>query len=520
MILIPSLIDESLDRDKIINWLAAPIKDRGYGVVILAPDFKKNEQYQKIGAAVADTKSIYSYVQKLKSGQFDEAVVFGNRYDGIDLPDDACRILILDSKPYFDSLLDRYEEECRSDSEILNTKIAQKVEQGLGRSVRGEKDYSIVVILGSELVKFIRAKSTSSNFSSQTRKQIDIGMQVAEFAKEELDKSSSAVKILLKLMNQSLARDIGWKDFYNEEMEEIEKIAAPIKLYDVLRMEYEAEVQFSKGKIDKACEIMQAIADRFNSEPLEKGWYLQQLARYKYRTSKVNSNEIQITAFTLNSQLLKPKTGITYKRIEFINENRITRIKTWVSKFESYSELSLSIESMLGNISFGIDSEKFESSLKELGEALGFISQRPDKEIKKGPDNLWCGVNNQYFLIECKNEVDTSRSEILKSEAGQMNSHCGWFEEVYGTANCKRILIIPTKKLSYYGNFTHSVEIMRQGSLKKLKNNVKAFFMEFCKYDIHELTNIKIQEFIDAHNLDLNSLTTAYSEAYVKMSKA
>jgi replicative superfamily II helicase len=516
MILIPSLIDDSLDRETVINWLASPVENRGYGVAVLTPDFKKNAQYEKIGAEVADSKTIFEYVQKLKSGNSDEAIVFANRYDGIDLPDDACRILIVDSKPYFDSLQDRYEEECRAESEILDTKIAQKVEQGLGRSVRGEKDYSVIVILGGDLVKFVKSKDTYKNFSTQTRKQIEIGLQVASFAQEEMEDGQSAIKILLKLMNQSLARDKGWKDFYTEEMEEIETATPPVKLYDVLRAEFEAEVQFSKGKLEKACELMEKLADRFNAQPLEKGWYLQQLARYKYHMSKLESNEIQKAAFTLNPQLLKPKSGITYKRLEFINDNRLARVKNWISKFESYEELLLTVDNLLETISFGVNSEKFEAAFKELGEALGFASQRPDKEIKKGPDILWCGVNNQYFLIECKNEVDTTRAEISKSEAGQMNSHCGWFEEVYGSVSCKRIIIIPTKKLSYHANFTHAVEVMRQGSLKKLKSNVKRFFMEFSKYDINDISDSKLQSFVDAHNLNLDSLKTIYSESYIK----
>ena len=40
MVLIPSLIDESLDRAQIITWLAKPGKKRPYGVVALAPSFK------------------------------------------------------------------------------------------------------------------------------------------------------------------------------------------------------------------------------------------------------------------------------------------------------------------------------------------------------------------------------------------------------------------------------------------------------------------------------------------------
>jgi len=96
--------------------------------------------------------------------------------------------LILDSKPYFDSLLDRYEEDCRPESDIMNIRIAQKVEQGLGRSVRGEKDYSIIVLVGGDLIKFAKSPLTSKYFSSQTRKQIEIGIQVAAFAERRLRK--------------------------------------------------------------------------------------------------------------------------------------------------------------------------------------------------------------------------------------------------------------------------------------------------------------------------------------------
>lgn len=46
-------------------------------------------------------------------------------------------------------------------------------------------------------------------------------------------------------------------------------------------------------------------------------------------------------------------------------------------------------------------------------------------------------VDGQYFLFECKNEVDENRSEINKIEAGQMNNHCGWFADEYGNAKCK-----------------------------------------------------------------------------------
>jgi replicative superfamily II helicase len=515
MILIPTLIDASLDRENIVDWLAKPEKDRSFGIVFLTPDFSNKTQYQRLGATVAETDTIFEHVQQLKTGKTASSMVFANRYDGIDLPDDACRILILDSKPYFDSLLDRYEEDCRTGSDIMNVKIAQKVEQGLGRSVRGEKDYSVILIVGGDLTKFVKSQSTHKYFSPQTKKQIEIGLQIAEDAKAELKTKTNEFEVLVDLMKQALSRDEGWKEYYVEEMDEIGKTNQSTSLYDVLKMEFDAEVAFASGNEKRACEIIQRLSDRFQEEPAEKGWYVQQLARYTYRLSKADANAIQGTAFRLNTQLLKPKTGVNYKKISFINENRISRIQSWLKTFNTHEELQLSANGILDNLAFGVASEKFELALKELGLGLGFESQRPDKEIKKGPDNLWCIGVNKYIFLECKNEVESNRVEINKNEAGQMNTHCGWFEEVYGEAECTRILVHPTKKLSYHGNFTHDVSIMRKRSLNKLKENFRAFIMELQKFDIHNISTEQINSLLNFHSLDPQSLTTIYSEAHI-----
>lgn len=518
MILLPSLIHEDLDREGIINWLLKKNDERQFGVVSLVPSFTKQKQYEKIGAHVAKSKDLFDCVQKLKNGNFSDAMAFVNRYDGIDLPDRSCRILILDSKPYFDSLLDRYEEDCRSTSDIINIRIAQKVEQGLGRSVRGEKDYSIILLVGGDLIQFAKSPITAKYFSTQTQKQIEIGMQVAGFAAED-EKETNPYEVLRGLINQVLQRDEGWKEYYSEEMDELEDTQQIDNVYKALELEYKAEKQFSINEYDKACKFVQNLCDTCSPDDLERGWYLQLMARYKYRTSKVDSNKFQKLAFQKNLQLLKPKEGISYTKLEYINQNRISRIKDWLSQHDGYENMMLAINSMVQSLSFGMPSEKFELSLKELGEVMGFLSQRPDKEIKKGPDNLWCGVDDYFFLLECKNEVNDDRKEISKHEAGQMNSHCAWFEDVYDNKMCKRILIIPTKRLSYHGDFTHDVEIMRKNGLNKLKANVKGFYKEFANLNIHEVTTQEIQKYIDTHKLDLESLKSIYSERYTKATR-
>jgi len=297
-------------------------------------------------------------------------------------------------------------------------------------------------------------------------------------------------------------------------MDEIEVRQEVNQLLDLFKLESEAELHQYNGDSEKAVEIMQKIVDNKCAHESEKGWYIQTLARYQYKLSRVESNNLQKSAFKKNYQLLHPKEGLNYKKLAYLNENRINRIKAFVNQHAGYEELILSIDNIIDMLNFGIPAEKFEGALQELGVALGFLSQRPDKEYKKGPDNLWCGVNDKYLLFECKSEVLESRNEINKHEASQMNSHCGWFEQTYGEKQVKRILIIPTKNLTYHSNFTHSVQIMRKNRLKKLRDNVKGFFKEFKNYSINELSDEKIHEFLSYHELNIEDLIDKYSEDY------
>jgi replicative superfamily II helicase len=184
---------------------------------------------------------------------------------------------------------------------------------------------------------------------------------------------------------------------------------------------------------------------------------------------------------------LKPREGVNYQKLSFINENRIRRVKSWISSHPTYEELMMNVSGILESLSFGEPAEKFEKALQDLGNAIGFLSQRPDKEFKKGPDNLWCIDSSEYFIFECKSQVEEERGEITKTETGQMNNHCAWFQQEYRTEKVKRIIIIPTRSISSQGGFTHHVEIMRKGKLKLLRDNAKSFFKELKDYSISDI---------------------------------
>ena len=519
MIILPSLIDDECDRDLVVTKFGK-MDNKKFGMVALVPNTKRANHYKNLGAICVDRENIFSIIEKLKRKEFGHIVVINNRYDGIDLPDECCRILIMDSMPFFNSLSDKYEEKCRPNSEIINKRIAQKIEQGMGRGVRGEKDYCAILVIGSDIVKFMRSVTTNKYFSDQTQKQIDIGLEIAKMAQDEQDSDESPIKQVISLINQMLNRDEGWKEYYTDEMDSIENKIENTTMYERLLEESRIEKLYCDEEYEKAIADMQKFIDNLQKDELERGWYLQQLARYNYPVYKEKSIQLQKAAFKCNAQLLKPKTGITYTKVSYIHENRLKRIHTFFKKYESYSELVLAVDEILDNLSFGMEAEKFEAALKIVGELLGYISQRPDKEIRKGPDNLWCGANNLYSFFECKSEVEDTRAEISKHEAGQMNNHCAWFEEQYGLeASVNRFLIIPTKNLSYCADFTHDVRVIRRGKLKLLKDNIKRFIKELKPYELSEVSDSTLQQLLDLHKLNIYDLVETYSENYFHKNK-
>lgn len=513
MMLMPSSIDENCDRDLVATKFAS-MKPKKIGIVAIVSNTKRANYYNKLGAKFPkNNQELFSVIDDLRKGNFGNTVVINNRYDGIDLPDESCRILIMDSMPFLNNYSDRYEEKCCPNSEIINKKIAQKIEQGIGRAVRGEKDYCAILVIGSDIEKFMRGVLTRKYFSAQTQKQIEIGFEVAKMAKEEIREDDPSMKQIFSLIDQILKRDEGWKEYYNTEMDGIIQENIENRIYDRYVEENKLEKLFSQGEYELAVERTQNFIDKFIHNDLEKGWYLEQMARYAYMYSEEKSERLQKTAFKKNSQLLKPKEGVMYSKISFLNENRMLRFRKNISKYDSFEEFNLHINEVIENLSFGVDAEKFESSLKKLGEFLGYVSQRPDKEIRKGPDNLWCVSNRKYVFFECKSEVDDNRNAIKKSEAGQFNNHCGWFKDEYGDlVDVLRIMIIPTRKLAHDADFSEKVFVMRRKGLKKLKDNLKKFVKEIKKYELDSLSDERIQGYLDMYKLNIESFTENYIE--------
>jgi replicative superfamily II helicase len=277
MVLIPSLIDDSLNRSEIVNFLASR-KDQKFGIVVLSPSFNRTKDWASYNCTIANRDNIYDLLSDYKRGIFGRPLVIVNRYDGIDLPDQMCRLLVIDSKPFLGSLLDAYMQNCRENSVIIESKIAQTIEQGMGRAVRGEKDFCAIILIGPDLIKAIHSSRSRQYFSIQTRTQIEIGLSISEMAKDDIRSNEKPIRAFVGLVNQLLKRDEGWKDFYIQKMNEMSVPQNDDKpSLEILLLEKKADELLLATKPREAVKCLQKIIDSKDIADDEKGWYLQEM---------------------------------------------------------------------------------------------------------------------------------------------------------------------------------------------------------------------------------------------------
>jgi DEAD/DEAH box helicase len=113
-------------------------------------------------------------------------LALANRYDGIDLADDRCRVTILDGAPSGEHLQERFLVTSLRAGRVLEERLRTRVVQGAGRSTRGLSDYSLVVVLGDDLTRFLSRTEVRRALRPEAQAEITFGMNNSEVTEEEL----------------------------------------------------------------------------------------------------------------------------------------------------------------------------------------------------------------------------------------------------------------------------------------------------------------------------------------------
>ncbi|GAA1309726.1 DEAD/DEAH box helicase [Saccharothrix xinjiangensis] len=99
-----------------------------------------------------------------------------SRYDGLDLPGDDCRVVVLEGTPNRDTLQERFLSVRVRAQSALAERVRTRVVQGAGRCTRGPNDWAVVVVLGEDLTGYLLRPETLYALDPEMQAEIQFGV--------------------------------------------------------------------------------------------------------------------------------------------------------------------------------------------------------------------------------------------------------------------------------------------------------------------------------------------------------
>jgi len=460
MIIAPQEINTAITNEEIKALVAHLSKTRNVAVIV--PSHARAEYWSEVSDQVLDSKNLTDGVEKMRSGHVGLTVLV-NKYDGIDLPGNACQLLVIDGLPEAQSLSETIESKLLEGTDPYLLKQIQRIEQGMGRGVRSSEDHCVVLLMGAQLAQKTHLKKARDKFSRATKAQLDLGNQITNQIKK------GSIADMVEVMNLCFERNPEWVETSRKAVLSApeqtggyldDKVVSLRKAFDSARIE----------RFDLACKELQEVVNSVG-DPILKGYYKQQLAEYQNHINPTTAQETQLSALQLNPRLLKPIDGVRYTKLTPVAADQSLAAMAFMAQFDTSNDLVMWTNGILEDLSWGSDHMKFEGAVKSVGDLLGFGSQRPETENGVGPDNLWALGAQKYVIIECKNEA--TGKEIIKHDCNQLNGSLAWFKEKYDhTCEGVPVIIHPSQVFNMAGTPFEGTRVIDGESLNKFKEKI------------------------------------------------
>ena len=507
LILFPKHLNNSINDDEIRQKAQETAKK--YNVVVIVPSFEQAKYWNGYATIIAEKNNILETVEKLKKDHVG-LVVFINRYDGIDLPDDACRMLIIDSLPPLNKEYNKYVYSICADSNLFLREQMQKVEQGMGRGVRSSTDSCCIILMGRNLTDVLIRQNGRNYFSQATAKQYDLLRELWKLLKEEND--SPTIDDIFEIANYSLKPEPSWIQQCKSCLSEVVYSTEPqIDETDIAIRK--AFVESLNGRIDKSLKVIEAQIAKVQDDSI-KGYLMQIKALYLNLSDPIGAQKILLAANSLNRSVLSPIDGVQYPCI--INKNeQANNILSFCNTYSDRLSLDSHLQKVLYDLKFESDASTFEREIEIIGKFLGFESSRQDRETNgQGPDNLWALGNGKYWVIECKNEAVAS--EISKEYCNQLGGSMRWFYNKYPSEYVATpIMIHQSFVISSQATPNDGMRVITEQLLNKLKTQIHAFYQALIKLpDWNDPS--KLNYLLQNYRLNANSLLQQYTCDYRK----
>ncbi|WP_412500218.1 hypothetical protein [Vibrio cyclitrophicus] len=469
MILIPDLMPFDFNVRETIDALAIWAA-KAFGVVILSPSDKAAETWKDIAIIAKGSKQAEGYIEDLQSRTLSGPIAFANRYDGVDLPGDSCRLLIMEGLPAGTSDYELFRAATLYGGESIIRMLAQRIEQGIGRGARGAGDHCVVILSGASLASWIAKDANFDLLTSATRAQIEMGSTIS--------REVSDLHEFAETMNMCFRRSSDWVEYHAESLaENIEEEHLNSHVYDLAASERKAFKLWQDGYPDKAIARLDKAASNENIDHQTKGWLLQTAANIANHWGQIDRAEaLQREAYANNRNLQRPQITPPYRPlpapcsqaeyiVQQLGEYRLR--KGFINKFED----------VVSHLHSNATANQFEQAFESFGKLIGLVTERHDYQ-GEGPDLLCLLPNSPALVIEAKSRKKNT-GVFNKDNHGQLLIAGEWFESNYpGQAYCL-VSIHPTNKATKAANASNSYAFTYD-KLITLINDARALLTKLC----------------------------------------
>ena len=508
-IIFPQIINKEITDDE-IKYKLKKMSEK-HNVVVITPSDIRRKYWEDVADISVDKYNLEEVVENLKNSHLG-LIVMSNKYEGIDLPNKACEILVIDGIPNSKRKYDEVEQQIIGNSDkILNKKI-QLIEQGMGRGVRSSGDYCAVVLMGQGLVSTLYAEGYMEKMSNITKNQIKLSDQIAkQLANKQIDEIFDSLEYCLQrdpdwiATSKSILSQIEYKD----EVEESNIENTLTECFELAKHE----------QYNECTKMLEELINRQEDNEI-KGYLKMQLAEYYNFIDRSASQEILKSAYNLNSKVTKPISGINFKKDTNKINKQVENIINFIQRNkEDFNNIIIKLNAILSNLVFVEGTSKlFEKAIKDVGEFIGIESERPEEETGIGPDDLYWIGKEYAMIIECKNEVK-KENNICKHDCNQLNGSYEWYNSKYEKTGIEGIPIMIHPSNIYNRECTPNkkTRIITEVELNRLKDNINKFIKELSKPQNYKDRN-NIERLLNNHLLSGRNLVENYTIEY-KISK-
>jgi hypothetical protein len=469
LILAPISLNPRVEHEQ-VREMAAGLAEH-HNVVVLVPSHAQAQEWGAVAKSTVSTmEEIGEQVRRLNDGHVG-LVVIVNRYDGIDLPGDACRVLIIDGIPEAYTGMERREAAALRKSRAMTSRQVQRVEQGMGRGVRSRDDRCAVVILGAGLTRLLANADAASQLSPATRAQLNMSRSVAAGMK------GANVQDIVSVIEQVVSGDQKFREASRGALKGIVYGAATIDPAAThLRRAYNAAVRGDSRAA--AAHAQEAVtAAHAASDARYGGWLSETLAGYTDAFDPVKAQAELDEGRKHNMAILRPLAGASFEPVEAATAQADACRDYLRENFANGAELILGGQAVLDDLTWNPNrTTEAEAAMADLAALLGIRSQKPEEEQGVGPDVLWALGNHTYAVIEAKTGSESDL--IFKKDINQLAGSVNWCESNYGAdAHIIPVMVHRKTTVERTGTPPAGTRIVNTNGLKALKSAVVAFLL-------------------------------------------